>query len=238
MSAYKGDSRSSVVYNERRLPSEVQFSSGYTLYYGYNTKGQRTYLADNHGYNVSYIYDTQSNLYEVRKSNDSSLITRFVYSGGLLVRKTLGNGAYTVFTYNQDGKLVQQDNHFSDQTLSSSNRYDYDLKGKVTKITDMSNQTWSYKYDTSGQLLGWTSSSGEDIRFTYDSRGNRILLQRGTANERYSVNNMNQYTAFKDEQYTFDANGNLVEKITPRGRERYSFDAEGRLVSTETPNDR
>ena len=238
VSAYNENGRASIVYNERNLPSEVQYSSGYTLYYGYNARGQRTYLADNHGYNVSYIYDLQSRLFEVRKSNDSSLITRFEYEDGFLARKILGNEAYTIFTYNMNGKLVQQDNYFSNQTLSSSNRYEYDLKGKVTRITDGSNQRWSYRYDNAGQLLGWTSSSGEEVSYTYDSNGNRIFLQRGATNERYVVNNMNQYTSYKDEQYSYDANGNLVQKVTPRGTERYHFDAEGKMVSTETPHER
>ena len=239
MSAHNGNSRVSIVYNERKLPSEVQYSSGYTLYYGYNNKKQRTYLADNHGYNISYIYDAQSRLVEVCKSNDSSLITQFDFVDGMLARKTLGNGAYTVYTYNIAHKLVQQENFFPNQTLSSSNRYDYDLKGKVVRMTDMTNQSWNYKYDTSGQLIGWTSSRGEDIRYTYDSRGNRILTQRGMTNERYSVNEMNQYTSYKDnEQFSYDSNGNLVRKVTLRGTERYRFDAEGQLVSTETPNDR
>ena len=171
MSANIDDSRASIVYNERKLPSAVHYSTGYSLFYGYNAKNQRVYLADNRGYNVSYIYDAQSRLFEVRKSDDSSLITRFEYTRGLLSRKTLGNGAYTSFIHNKESKLVQQINYFPNGTCSSSNTYDYDLKGKVTMVTDMDNQTWSYKYDTSGQVIGWTSSSGEDIRYTYEETG-------------------------------------------------------------------
>lgn len=239
VSAQNGNGRVYIVYNPvNKLPMEVRYSSGYTLYYGYNSRNLRTFLADNHGYNISYIYDAKYRLVEVRKSNDSSLITRYEYTGSVVSRKILGNGAYSVNTY--DGhKLVQMDNYFPNHTLSSSNRYDYDLKGRVTRLTDSSGESWNYKYDITGQLIGWTSSSGEDVQFTYDNRGNKILTQRGTAFERYSVNEMNQYTSYNgNEEFSYDPNGNLVRKVTPRGIESYAFDAEGKLISTETPNDR
>ena len=237
ISAHNGNSRLSIVYNQERLPSEINYSSGYTLYYGYNERGQRSFLADNHGYNISYTYDAQSNLIEVCKSNDSSLVSRFHYVDGLVVRKTLGNGAYSLYAYNRGYRLRELKNYLPNGTLSSSNLYEYDQKGRVVKMTDSSNQTWAYRYDTAGQLIGWTSSNGESIRYAYDSRGNRLTTERGESIERYSVNDMNQYTSYNDtEQFSYDANGNMIRKVTPRGTESYAFDTEGRLIFTETPN--
>lgn len=239
MSAYNGNSRISIVYNQKRQASEVQYSSGHTLYYGYNERGQRSFIADNHGYNISYIYDSQFRLFEVRKSNDSSLISRFDYVNGVVDRKSLGNGAYSLYTYDEAKKLLQLENFLPDQTLSSSNRYEYDQKGRVTKMTDSSNQTWVYRYDIKGQLTGWTSSSGKNIRFAYDNRGNRLMTEKGESIGRYSVNSMNQYTSYNGtEQFSYDPNGNLVQKVTPRGTEGYGYDAEGRLIFTETANNR
>ena len=239
ISAYNDHSRASIVYNQEGLPGEVRYSSGHTLYYGYNGKGQRTFLADNHGYNISYLYDMRSRLVEVQKSNDSSLISRFVYSDGVVVRKILGNGAYTTYAYNEDRKLVHQANYLPDHTLSSSNQYDYDQKGRVTRIADSANRTWSYKYDITGQLTGWTSSTGEDVSFSYDTRGNRLMMQMRNSRENYFVNNMNQYTSYNGtEQFLYDLNGNLIRKVTPRGTESYEFDAEGRLIHTETTSNR
>ncbi len=151
----------------------------------------------------------------------------------------LGNGAYSLYTYDGINRLLQLDNFLPDHTLSSSNRYDYDLEGKVTKMMDSSNITWVYRYDVKGQLTGWTSSSGESVRYAYDNRGNRLMTEKGDSIERYSINNMNQYTSFNGtEQFFYDANGNLVRKVSPRGAESYGHDAEGNLIFTETSNDR
>lgn len=239
MSASNVNSRASLVYNERGFPSELHYSSGHSLFYGYNQRGQRSYLADNHGYNITYIYDSQLRLFEVRKSNDSSLISRFEYDNNQVVRKTLGNGAYSLYTYNKANQIVLLENYLPNHTLSSSNHYEYDRKGRVVKMTDSSNQTWAYRYDITGQLTGWISSSGERISYIFDNRGNRLVTTRGEAMERYSVNIMNQYTSYNEnEQYSYDANGNLVRKVTPTGTESFGYDAEGRLIFTETSNNR
>ena len=239
MSAYNNHSRASILYNQKGLPSEVQYSSGHTLYYGYNERDQRSFLADNHGYNISYIYDAHSRLIEVQKSNDSDLISRFDYANGVVVRKTLGNGAYTTYTYNEAQKLTQQKNYLPDNTLSSSYQYDYDQGGRVAKMTDSVNRTWSYKYDSTGQLTGWVSSIGERVSFSYDNRGNRLMMERGNLRGNYFVNNMNQYTSYNGtERFSYDPNGNLVSKVAPRGTERYEYDAEGRLVHTESASNR
>lgn len=235
--ASNGNSRVSITYNEKSLPTQVQYSSGYTLHYGYNRRGQRSFLADNRGYNISYFYDSQFRLIEVLTSSNNSLICQFDYVDNVVTRKTLGNGAYSLFTYDS-GLLTQLENYLPNQTLSSSNRYDYDHRGRVTKMTDSSGQTWTYRYDVSGQLTGWTSSSGESIRYTYDNRGNRVVTERGESTGRYSVNEMNQYTSFNGtEQFSYDLNGNLVRKLTPTSAESFRYDAEGRLILTETLND-
>lgn len=189
---------------------------------------------------MSYIYDVQSRLSEVHKSTNNSLIARFEYNiNGAVGKKTLGNGASSIYTYNEANQLVGLENYLPNQTISTSNRYDYDQRGRVSKMTDESGQTWTYRYDPSGQLTGWISSGGESIRYTYDNRGNRLMTERGEAIERYTVNEMNQYMTFNEsEQFSYDRNGNLMQKVTPRGMERYEFDAEGRLVSTETSTER
>ena len=229
----------SVVYNGKKLPIELRYSSGHTIYYGYTINGQRSYIADNHGYNISYIYDSQFRLIEVRNSNNSSLIAQFDYVDGVVVRKTLGNGAYSNYTYGVGDKPTQLDNYLPDGTLSSSNKYQYDLKGRVLQITDSSDQSWAFNYDLAGRLSGWKSSNGEFVQYLYDNRGNRLRVLEGGSSGRYSVNRMNQYSSYNNsEEFFYDPNGNLVRKVTPMGTENYEYDAEGKLISTQTANDR
>ena len=240
LSAHNENGRITIGYDEMNRPNEVRYlSSGYTLYYGYNKNNLRTFIADNNGYNISYLYDTQFRLSEVQKSADNSLIAQFEYDGNLLTKKLLGNNAYSLYYYDSSDRLVELRNYFSNESLSSSNHYEYDFKGRVVKMTNSLNEIWTYRYDALGQVTGWISSNGEDIRYTYDNRGNRLVTERNGNAEAYTVNPMNQYMAYNDtDTFSYDQNGNLVEKVTQGNRESYQFDPEGRLISTETINRR
>ena len=239
ISAANENGRVQLTYTENGLPSEVRYSSGRTLYYGYNQRNQRTYIADNRGYNISYTYDQSFRLTEIRNSSGNNLLCQFQYENGLMIRKTLGNGGFSAYAYDSARHLTQLVNYFPNGSVSGANSYEYDKKGRVSQMTDSANQTWMYRYDSVGQLKGWTSSTGESIQYTYDKRGNRIVTSRGESVERYSVNNINQYTSFNGTDYfSYDMDGNLRLKATPQGNTSYEFDNEGRLKNAGTAENR
>ena len=241
VSASNENGKISIVYDNMNRPIEVQYlSTGHALYYGYNRRGQRTFLADNGGYNVSYTYDTQYRLHEVHQSSNNSAIARFEYDIGVLTKKTLGNGAYTIYNYDMKHRLVDVKNYFPNNTLSSSNKYEYDYKGRVVKSTDSDSQTRRYVYDSLGQVTGWTSSSGEHVHYTYDNRGNRLVTEGRGTTEACIVNEMNQYVQCNNgtDAFSYDLNGNMVQRSSPGRREIYEYNAEGRLISTQTLTNR
>ena len=240
LSAANENGKISITYDNKNRPSEVYYhSTGYRLYYGYSRGNLRSFIADNHGYNISYIYDDQSRLSEVRKSSDGSLVAQFQYQDNFLVKKTLGNGAYAMFLYDDKHRIMELSNYYSNGTLSSTYHYDYDLKGRVTTMTNADNDSWAFRYDLLGQVTGWKSSTGEVIRFTYDNRGNRLSAERNGNMEEYAVNSMNQYTTYNGtDTFTYDQNGNLINKITSTEREVFKYDPEGKLIRTETTNNR
>ena len=229
-----------IVYNDDGAPLQVIYSSGRTITYGYNGANQRMYIADNNGYNVTYSYDGKSRLSEIRHASSGELVASFQYgSRGELIRKPLGNGAYSTYHYRGDSqRLSELRNYLPNGTLSSKYVYHYDRKGKITGMTSLSGN-WTYMYDPAGQLIKWTSPSGGVTEYTYDSRGNRVVQTRNNHQEGYSVNNMNQYTMFNQSDiFTYDANGNLRQKNTGRSLENFIFNSEGKLTGTETPDRR
>ena len=229
-----------IVYNDDGAPLQVIYSSGHTITYGYNGANQRMYIADNSGYNVTYSYDGMSRLSEIRNASSGELVASFQYgSREELIRKSLGNGAYSTYHYHGDSqRLSELRNYLPNGTLSSRLIYRYDRKGKITGMISHSGN-WSYVYDAAGQLIKWTSPSGGVTEYTYDSRGNRIVQTRNNRQEGYSVNMMNQYTMFNEtDTFMYDANGNLRQKSTGGRTEKFVFDSEGKLTETETPDKR
>ena len=229
-----------IVYNDDGAPLQVIYSSGRTITYGYNSANQRLYIADNSGYNVTYSYDGMSHLSEIRHASSGQLVASFQYgSREEVIRKSLGNGAYSTYHYQGDSqRLSELRNYLPNGTLSSRLIYRYDRKGKITGMTSLSGN-WSYVYDAAGQLIKWTSPSGSVTEYTYDSRGNRIVQTRNNRQEGYSVNMMNQYTMFNEsDTFMYDPNGNLRQKITGGRSEKFVYNSEGKLTETETPNRR
>ena len=227
-----------IVYDDNGAPVQVAYSSGRILTYGYNSANQRVYVADNSGYNVTYSYDGKSRLSEIRHGSNGELVAAFEYGDrGAVIRKSLGNGAYTTYLYLGDTRhLSELRNYLPNGTLSSKFIYAYDRKGKITAMISISGN-WTYTYDAIGQLIKWTSPNGDVTEFTYDSRGNRIAHTRNAQQAGYTTNSMNQYTVFNEtDTFAYDPNGNLRQKNAGGRTENFVFNSEGKLTETETPD--
>lgn len=77
----------------------------------------------------------------------------------------LGNGVYTVYTYDAAARLERLTNYKTDDTVLSGFEYTYDSRGRrVSMITTYSQPddarkdyqgAWLYEYDDLGQLTAW-----------------------------------------------------------------------------------
>ena len=228
-----------ISYSREGVPVKVTYPNGRQLSYGYNAKFQRVYIADNSGYNVSYTYNSEDRLAEVRQEHSGQWVVRFSYTArGELARKTFAGGAYTDYDYDSEGRLLTLRNFNNIGTLMSWFIYEYDLNGQILAVRTL-NGRWSFKYDAISQLIAWEDPSGLVTAVRYDSRGNRLTETHLDNTTSYSVNNVNQYLSYgESDTFTYDMNGNLKQKITNGKRESFSYDSEGRLTLVEDPDKR
>ena len=224
-----------LTYDEYGGPQQVTYSSGRSIYYGFNDDGQRSFTADNHGFNVTYRYDRKKQLIAVQHARTQQSLTLFEYSSrGLLSRKTLGNGAFTEYTYVSDStELSSLTNYDSNGTQSSSYSYDYDSRGRIVGITT-NEGNWTFSYDPAGQIVKWINPDGDVTTYTYDGRSNRLISSVNGRTAAYETNSMNQYTSFNQtDHFFYNQNGNLVRKFFGGQNETFTFDAEGKFIQAE-----
>ena len=224
-------------YDDQGLQNRVTYPNGRSIYYGFNDDKQRTFVADGNGYNITYQYNRKKQLVAVQHGDTQEPVVQFEYnSRGLLSRKTLGNGVYTLFTYvNGSTELSSITNFNMSGAQLSSYCYEYDAKGRVMRMTT-NDGSWTYDYDPAGQMVKSTDPSGDATEYTYDGRSNRVVVSKNGKKSAYETNNVNQYMSFnQSDQFSYDANGNLVRKTTGTQDESYSYDAEGKLVQTQVP---
>ena len=168
------------------------FSSTKTKY-SYDLNGNRTKTEYGNGLTTEYVYNKAGMLTEMRNnksgSNIETLKYDYYYDGNIKNETVTGNmrPAYNkTYTYDKIGRLTGENKTGSE---SININYEYDLNGNRTSMT----------YDGAG-----TGNNAFKANYIYDS-DNRLLTER----KNYTKRNETEIT-----QYTYDNNGNQVNKLT------------------------
>lgn len=175
-----------------------------------------------------------------------------------LHRETLrhyANGLSQRQRYDEVGGLTPQlmlnghDNSYQAQTQNNAIQhtnqlverlYHYDKTGELTLIKDTRRGTIHYKYDPVGRLLEATSKLGKET-FNFDPASNILDRYNSTqeqssqhiSNEKgYGYNRLvnNVVQEYLDQQYQYDAFGQLIRQKSSQGDLNLEWDVLGRLV--------
>ncbi|MBI4600648.1 MAG: RHS repeat protein [Planctomycetes bacterium] len=180
-----------------------------------------------------YRYDEQDRLIGV--DDPAGTTTSFSYTdGGLLRSRTDGNGATTMFSHDEDQRLVKVDYpdgaatftwDAAGQLLTAANengtiRWSYDELGRVAACTSAFGLTVSYSYFPHGGLREVTYPGGGTVRFEHGSVPGRITR-------------VTDWTGGSTE-YRYDPAGNLSEVLhSNRTRTTLQHDLASRVASLE-----
>ena len=205
------------------------------LSYTYDGVGNLTALSDQLGFSINSTYDSLDRL------------TRRSWSGAGT------DEAFADFDYNErDGlELIERyEGNGSSSQLAGSTLYEYDSRGRMLEIKHRnavggSIRNFEYSYDASNRLTQ-SIEDGVTKDFTYDARGQLIQVQsagsileeygfdesgnRNTTGHNVDVGNLVSSDPLFD--YTYDAEGNLVEKVRRSDGQifTYEYDFRNRLT--------
>ena len=213
--------------------------SGAKLVLNYNDSGLLTSVGDGNGRITSITYEN-----DLIKSVTNPLGETVVYTydaNNRLVTSALdGNSPYVTNTYDEEGRVLTQDDADPDTPLSyfsyseSENnefivdgierngntvKYVSDGMGHLLSVTDQNNNTVKYSYDLKGNLLDETTADGKTTVYTYDDDNNLI-----------KVKDPSGYVTVM----TYDGNGNILTVTGPNGETNsYTYNVKN-LLETQT----
>ncbi|MEE3936626.1 RHS repeat-associated core domain-containing protein [Pseudomonas viridiflava] len=111
-------------------------------------------------------------------------------------------------------------------------RYQYDPAGELVRTLDKLRGEIKYEYEANGQLHSRdTGKLVDSEEFRYDAAANRLNFNTS----RFDHVKDNRLKQWRDQEYTYDAWGNLIEKRSGLAKwQTFTYDCENRLVRAET----
>ncbi len=209
-------------YNTQGQLVSLTDSNGEYLNLSYNSLGLLASLTDSTGQTETYGYDPTGRFLTSYTSADGT--TSYTYVTGesaaqnyALATITNATGTETYFTYDADGRLIDehQNNGAEDETIS------YLTPGGFLLTNADGNQTYLY-YNIFGADAVTIDPVGNVTRRTYDSELD-VTQVSGPDNTTYS--------------YAYDANGNMISQTDALGlTTSFTYNSSNDLTSYTDPN--
>ncbi len=202
--AVDGVTKYTYSYNDQgTLLSKHDIGQSYTTTYDSNEDGSKTVILKDDATGTvldSYTYSEDASEFTEKIGNDTyglsssskELTDSFTYNGNEIYKK--------VYTLNSEDAITEEKINSNDETILSTG-YTYNITGNIIGIThitkDVTDET-SYTYDSFGNIETITLNGAEKYHYYYDIADQLVRVNDAMHN--------------KTEIYTYDKNGNILEK--------------------------
>lgn len=233
--------------------SQITGPSGQTLKYGYSPAGDLQTFTDAVGNVTTFAYDGQHDLLKASGPAGQPLQTQTYDASGRLISITDANGntaqitnnvagrqqtvvdptgrLTTVFTLDDLGDVVRQDQLFDGKTLTTTATYD--SVGRPLTRTDPLGHTWSATYDSNGNLLSLTDPQQNAVNVTYDAFGAPLTFTDPLGNvSKYAYDSQGNLTTFtnalgQSDQYGYGTGSSFAGSHTDALNRTWSYNPDG-----------
>jgi len=182
------------IYDSLNRVIKVKGSNGEAKSYTYDAVSNVTSMTDELGNTTCYEYSLTGKLTSVTDALGNLAIYTYDERDQLIEVKQLGS---EILTADQDLEQIIKQNA-ENQTLHIT-KYERDMMGRVTTITDALGQQESFKYSVKGQLIEKLDKDGYLTKYDYTTHGDVSNIQYADGKEvkmRYNV--LRQLTEVND----------------------------------------
>ncbi|WP_249260585.1 RHS repeat-associated core domain-containing protein, partial [Xanthomonas graminis] len=212
---------------------------GQATHYDYDAKGRLLRVRSADGGQVQCAYDAEDQL--VRYVDEAGAQTRLHYVGiGQIGKRVQPDGHTVEYRYDSEEQLVAVINQ-----RGEAYRLRRDPLGRIVEETDYWGQSRHYQYDACGRLTATIDPLGQRIAFATDALG-RIVRKTlpdirtpgQQTQEQFAYDARGQLVELRNRHRTatrrFDALGQVLEEVQDGFRVGYGYDEVGNRVLRET----
>ncbi|GDY25298.1 type IV secretion protein Rhs [Agarivorans sp. Toyoura001] len=188
-----------------------------------NTQGLRSHTTLPDGGTLSYHYDEQGRLTEL-KFNQQAIMQRHFTDAGKEAGRHLSNSHHLHNEYDPQGRLLKQQwitDTGQGETANIARDYRFDAGDQLIGVNDSELGSKNYAYDALSQLTKANSLSEHNQQFEFDSFANPKQAER-VGDKLISVN---------ERSYRYDRYGNQVSASQANARQQRVFNGLNQLVS-------
>ncbi len=210
--------------------------------YHYDAQERLCKRTDRNGTQTRYAYNIYDNLTErtARKTDGTELSDRYEYTAEGLLKSAIAQGMRYHYVYDALGRLTEK--KASGRTLLS---FQYDLNGNLTHQMDVTGKVTEYRYDLTDSIREVWDNDKKIAEYTYNPDNTINSISCGSLYTEYTYDADRNLTGLKtkfgtevivENKYTYDGNGNQLEKLQKHGTIKYSYDRMNRLQKVRYPN--
>ncbi len=210
--------------------------------YHYDAQERLCKVTDRNGTQTRYAYNIYDNLTErtAKKTDGTELSDRYEYTAEGLLKSAIAQGMRYHYVYDALGRLTEK--KASGRTLLS---FQYDRNGNLTHQTDVTGKVTEYRYDLTDNIREVWDNDKKIAEYTYNPDDTINSLSCGSLYTEYTYDADRNLTGLKtkfgtevivENKYTYDGNGNQLEKLQKHGTIKYSYDRMNRLQKVQYPN--
>ncbi len=228
LTARNGNISYTLTWDAANKLTGITDSLGRTISYTLDADGNRTKMAAPDARVTTYVYDVKNRLTSLVNNGSN-----YSFTNDALDRRTKltsPNGTNTAYTYDADSRVTALATKTSKNKAITSVSHAYDkTANRLTRVEPTG--TTNYSYDTIYRLIKNALGTITKEQFTYDTTGNRTTGP--TIATAYTIDQGNQLKAKTGTSYTYDNNGNQINKVESTTTWHYSYDGDNRLEKVE-----
>jgi RHS repeat-associated core domain len=199
--------------------------------YGHDAASNRTGMTDPQNGVTAYVYDALNRISTL--TNPSA--QKFTYGYDVLSRRTSlarPNSVTSTYAYDSASNLLSV-LHKKANTLLDGATYTYDGVGsRKTRQDNRTNVTSTFTYDPVYELTLVKQGTTTTENYSYDAVGNRLS---SVGVNPYVYNSSNELNSTPSTTYSYDNNGNTLNKTAGANVTGYTWDFDNRLTQVTLP---